>query len=363
MNANAQRVTRAVFSIDGAALTQLARNLVLDDEPGRAYRLIAEGLGGCPAAVAAAIGVVKGESRLIGDSNVGVDLEDDDSSEADEYCNAAAWLYAGRVRHKGQWVRPTGVITAWGYADAKHAGFRDTSKSAFAAARASYYAPTGGLAALAHVPLVLADQPARERWVVFEPCSEPPQWVTPALTLDAAVERTLAAGRVLEEMGPGPESGYERPAWLAEKIIREDELDKTAADELREAADEAEDAAHAAQCREIGERVREQAGDDVFPLTLKDGRVVQVARAPFTHWALERLPEDVPRELPKWDVVAPSGIKMPCDSRYHTDWVLGAGLDPTNCYGENAENINGPAWERLLELQTAAIDAAEVNDA
>jgi hypothetical protein len=103
--------------------------------------------------------------------------------------------------------------------------------------------------------------------------------------------------------------------------------------------------------RGIGERVREQAGQDVFDLHLLDGRVVAVPRAPFMHWALARHPST--GSLPSWTTVSPSGLKMMNDDPFHTDWVLGAGLTIQEGYDEN---VTRPAWAQVAELQFAEVD-------
>ena len=346
-------------------MTEQARTWVLEDEPGKAYRWIADGLGGSDEAIAAALGVVTGKRRLVGDSSDedGLELVDEDPSAPAviEYLAQVEYLYAGRIRRDGRWVRPSGSVEAFGYADAKHANFECVDKSVFAEKRAQYYAPEGGVALRAEVP-ASEGAPGGTRWVVFESCPEPPQWLRPAATLDEAVAQAIRAGRPWATYGPDPEQ-TERPRYTAAAIITDSDMSAAEAEQLEDAALELEYAEFKARCARYGELVRAQAAPierdlcetkalGFFPLELLAGRTVQVPLAPFTHWALRFLGDELDQDdLPTWAPVSPSGIKMPCDNPYHTDWVLGAGLDPDDCYGSGSENINDPAHEAAMLLQ------------
>ena len=57
--------------------------------------------------------------------------------------------------------------------------------------------------------------------------------------------------------------------------------------------------------------------------------------------------------MPSWDCVSPTGIKMNMDDPYHTDWVLGAGLDIDESY---SENVSGPAWSIAFDMQIKRVD-------
>ena len=93
----------ACFVITGEFPTQQGRDFVLEGEPGRGYRWLADGLGGSDAAIVAAIGVVTGVRRYTGVSNVGdgIGVEDDDSAEAAEPAAAPAAASAARLPWAG----------------------------------------------------------------------------------------------------------------------------------------------------------------------------------------------------------------------------------------------------------------------
>jgi hypothetical protein len=352
---NRNENTAACFTVTGEALTQIARDLMLSDEPGKAWRLLADGLIG-EGAETVVRKVLAGEADLNGDSINGIGVEEAHPDRVREYVETLRYIYAGRVRLDKRWYRPSGVILAYGPEDGRYANkmigrmsAAETwdSRAAWSRTRAKYYAYEGERLELCEAPGELGER--RSAYVTFEPCGEAPSWWKPLADAQAAVDDMLAAGRGLERRG----ASLARPSFEAIEIIRDEGLDVAEANELRDAADAAEHEAYEAALLSIGERVREQAGDDVFPLTLLDGRVVQIPRAPFVHWALSRLPE--PPELPEWKPVSTSGIKLPNDDPYHTDWVLGAGLTIADGY---SDNVDRPAWAHASELQFAEVDRA-----
>ena len=102
----------AHFIIHGDFLTDTARGLMLDDEPGRAWRLLADSLIGEGAADVVRK-VLDGTMRLTGDSVNGIGVEDD--TESEDYLATLRYLYVGRFRRNGRWYRPRAVVVSEGY--------------------------------------------------------------------------------------------------------------------------------------------------------------------------------------------------------------------------------------------------------
>ncbi|AXQ68438.1 hypothetical protein HOT99_gp179 [Caulobacter phage CcrBL10] len=97
-----------------------------------------------------------------------------------------------------------------------------------------------------------------------------------------------------------------------------------------------------------------QAGDDFFDLayTDVDGKdvVLKVPTAPFEQWALWRTAGS---HLAKpWKRVTYTGFKMFGDDPYHTDWVLGAGLNPEDWPIVESDNppLHKAAWDKRFQL-------------
>jgi len=98
--------------------------------------------------------------------------------------------------------------------------------------------------------------------------------------------------------------------------------------------------------RDLRRRILAKAGDDLLEIkwaagsqedtyftngvkeveTWEAGSVL-VPRAAFERWALCHHASLRPF-APEWEPVSHSGVKMSCDDPVHTDWWVGAGLDP-----------------------------------
>jgi len=131
-----------------------------------------------------------------------------------------------------------------------------------------------------------------------------------------------------------PETAYEQEAArlrdeyrLAQEIDDED-----AREDAEEAIERDQEALRLKRLGQLREQILKQAGDDLLDLTwpaterTKAGSA-KVPRAPFLHWAFARM-KLFEAQLPPWQTVSPIGLKMMNDDPFHTDWVIGAGLDP-----------------------------------
>lgn len=341
---------QAHFILTGEAMTEIARNLMLDDEPGKAYRLLADGLVG-EQAIEAALKVLQGTHDLTGDSDVGMELvEAADTPELADYLRTLQFIYAGRIRSGGSWRRPVAQVVQWGPEDARWAsartpqGMQGTAQMRrWSKERARYFCHGG------ETPEVLkVDE--ESVYTIWEPCNELPHWMKPPRTLQAALDQALKAGRRLEER---PSEG-ERELQALELQERLHEKADQAERELEDAEQHEEQERRRAEewdikIARIGREVRAQAGDDLFVLELKDGRRLDVPRAPFVRWALCRT--DYRDSAPAWKNVARSGMKLSMDNPDHTDWVLGAGLTLDEAYNDI---VNEAAWDAAARFQEEA---------
>ncbi|MCH9637729.1 MAG: hypothetical protein K0U16_07280 [Gammaproteobacteria bacterium] len=326
----------AHFILTGEAMTSIARQLLLDDEPGKAYRVVADGLVG-DGANEAALGVLRGTHELVGDSQQGLELV---QSSADDFQTDVAYLYAGRFRDRGKWYRPVAQIGTFGTRDGDWAlkkvdgaigspGTRSMRRWWFF--RAFFYCSDG------EVPHLL-ELDGESTWVIFEPCGEPPHWHRPSTTAQEALDEAIATGRSLSERNADPYL-KERPAPRpSREAIRKRIAEADRREEERRV-----------QLEEYAAAIRAQAGSDTVLLVLKDGRELTVPRAPFVRWALART--DLWKFAPEWKNVTPSGLKLAMDNPDHTDWVLGAGLTLDEAY---ESEVTEAAWDVAHEFQEAA---------
>jgi len=336
------------FRISGEYLTRAARDIFLSDMPGKAWRLIVDGLGGGPpgAAEHVASELLDGRQKLVGDET-GMDAADDDDLE---YIAQVRYLYAGRIRIDGTWWRPSAEVMDLGPDDADHANSRRVRTRGITERgyddRVSFYAGEGDR-------VCRVDRPDRDPWeacIIFEACGEPPVWWTENTTPTKALADFLAAGRTLTKEGwsarcgdrarsvPDEDSDEELPrpsrsAVAMERALRED----------------AQEVEYRAELDRIRLGVIERANGDMLDVTTEGGKVVaSVPRAPFMNWALHRT--SLRHLAPAWKCVAHSGTKMTNDDPYHTDWWLGAGLPIEDAYNPDSEVCKG-ADHTMYELQ------------
>lgn len=289
--------------------------------------------------------MLDGHSKFVGNEKKMRSAKDNGSAG---YRNELRYIYAGRIRIAGRWWRPVARVTSFGEEDANHAtrecgpmpaGFGSETKAAkerWTKGRVSFYAAAG------EIVMDTGKGP-----VIFEPCGEPPFWWKPNVTPSEALADAEAAGRPLDERGfLGARDDDDESVWTARaaRIKREEDA---AERELRDQEDAAREAAYAAQLAEYTAKIREQAGSDTFELTTASGRVLTVPRAPFENWALRRT--SLRHLAPEWVPVCPSGLKLAMDDEYHSDWMLGAGLDLYSDY--NDDEIRRAAYDAMFNLQ------------
>lgn len=318
------------FVIHGPDLVRIARERLLEDDPGHAWR-IASCLNG-DGSEGAAIAILKGEKTLIGDSSSGMDLVDEDPEVRAEYEKQVAWLYAGRIRRNGAWWQPVAEVHDYGPMDVagrRACEGRNGTSHRGDYGRAWHYADADEIV----FPEVMGDD---ERAVIWRRCGELPQWMTPSLTPRDALAQFRAAGRALDVRSHSrwypPEERVTTPAWL------QDPVDVALARAARDKRDAELEAKYAEEDRVRAEKlvawrakILEQAGGDVFTLswdangTAEAGSTV-VPRVPFMRWCLNRY-RRLRHLMPAWTNVCPWGLKMQGDDPDHSDWMVGAGLD------------------------------------
>lgn len=122
--------------------------------------------------------------------------------------------------------------------------------------------------------------------------------------------------------------------------MREASKSLAVCDVLQVAEDLAEKRLLESYRRSIVTQADEHGGWLELKVTREDGTpfetepsTLRVPKNPFLLWSLRG--HDFKRHgqvPPQWQSVCPSGMKMLSDDRNHTDWVVGAGLDPQKAY-------------------------------
>jgi phosphohistidine swiveling domain-containing protein len=342
-------VRQARFVVEGEALTRIARDLLLSEMPGKAWRFLKNGLS--PGIGDHVCDILDGEKKLIGDSSSGIEVAKD--TETASYRKTLAYIYAGRVRINGSWWRPRAEVVEFGEKDARSA-MRDVSEvdsiqQAVALQRliwrrrVGYYAMDGECVVEINQKVEGRPRGKMHDLIIFEPCGEAPFWWDELRDPADALEQFLKVGRRLDQ--ESCESVTERveaneTARIPARIRAEEEqLD-------REEEEEAREAAFRKREEEIKAKVWEQAGDDFFELKVAE-RMFRIPRAPFEQWALHRT--SLKDRAKPWEAVAPSGMKMQFDDPNHTDWVLASGMTFDEAYRGPVHNAVMNACFRLQQ--------------
>ncbi len=118
----------------------------------------------------------------------------------------------------------------------------------------------------------------------------------------------------------------------------------------------------------LRQRVIEQAESHggFFELSLRDehGRdpktgpaVLRVPLNPFLKWALKGFDfEAYGHEVPVWNNVCASGMKMMMDDPNHSDWMLGAGLSLRDTYSADDESLPARVMSAAYSKRSALVD-------
>jgi hypothetical protein len=343
------------FHVTGAFLTEHYREMALEDHDS-AVRGLADSLAGIQ--ITDVYDVLAGKTRLTGDSRVGVDIEPEtDTAHAQEMHEQ----FAGRCRlpFTELWHRPVAVIPMdYNFAHRRsfychHSGRIPTGEATGTWARrlVQDFIRAEGLLAPNEVTTFhgpIKDEVLQFRWwgeadprpndvsliVVWEPCSAPPPW----MKLSYRVRDYEAAWEDFRD-----NSGYYEvrrldpvvrdPVFLAPELenagARAREREKQ---EERKAQDHTKWVER--EVIRIREEIQRRIGDNPdawMTIISKKGQEFVVPKDPFYCWAMWRDKDFFPM-MPKWDPISHQGVKMGDDDPYHTDWYVGAGLDPLKAY-------------------------------
>lgn len=312
------------FSITGESFTSLARNLFLDDQPAKAWRVIADGLMSEEHIDKIARDVLDGRARFTGINDLELEEHVDE-----EYISRIKWLYAGRIQVRGKWYVPDKVATSFGENDMGYEGGR----SLF------YGRPGDILLTIRNKPGVKGlRHPGATTPVIFTQCQEPPHWWQAPHDAQDAVEAFEAAGRLLQETGHVHVFGV-----TVSTAVTPEPLKDVAARRAAQTEHRAESAClHLEDCARWRAQIMEQNGPDLIALRMDDGpTIAHVPRKPFMAYALGRT---LMAHMAPWKPVCPPGTKLQHDTPAHTDWYIGAGF-----------NLNTP-YPYSSDLHTAAID-------
>lgn len=376
MSQNQSEVRELHFSVEGKYLSDLGQRLMIEKNWEKALKIIKMGLQGI--STDQVIGILKGDYELGG--------KDNDISyfkkENKKFKKELGYVYAGYIRHSPRsggeyWYRPYACVTDYGPKDFYNPGSRidrdqDSPKklkidppNVFGQnSRAMHYAKNEkDLTALLEVgegkPII----------VLFCRVDAPPFWMA-----DDILDKNKKAqdslndfynyGRWLEERGHfkwygKEEAGRQKEALnLLESQRKKKGLGQKLAENREKNRSKWLGYGLEVNADSLKAKIIKQAGDDWYEFKSGD-KTIRVPRAPFIHWCLSRT--SGAHLAPKWKTVSPSGLKMMNDDPYHSDWIIGAGLEldamlgPENELSDAAYQARQTFMRELLGLKCAVL--------
>jgi phosphohistidine swiveling domain-containing protein len=373
---NTQReLTRSVpFMITGEAITEHARLHVLSGQWQEAQKLLAEGVEGMTHDTA--LSILRGEYNLVGssDDDTGLELVDADPNCAKlkYYLDTFAFQNCGLLEHEGKVYRPAYEIVGLGPDDFDHAlkklGEREMETEAFFRERIEYYIHPLKGPRLVTLPSDLLtrtvvdlrnESRVGQKIVVWLPREDVPLWAVVHLHREPALAEFYAS-RQPDHLGL--DSYYLDLYEDADTLVRL--LDNRAF--ITDHDETLRQHLLAEKTERLLKGIREQIAERAGPVggegwmrlavgkTPIPGEVgaaeyyFDIPKAPFLYWALQ--PYD-PAELglcEPWQAISGSGWKCYGDAPHHTDWVIGAGLDPENFHKQ--EDVNASSYALRMEL-------------
>jgi phosphohistidine swiveling domain-containing protein len=327
--------------------------------------------------------VLSGEQKFTGDSGVGLDLEPDPDSEG--YIEDLHFQQAGKVRITVEgcpgWYRPTAYLVMdhpciyrsyiarrsgdIGEVYSKEGCYNPTMVHSWCQF-ATTYAVKGeiveSVAIGSYNPELIGDNPdcktdepvLLERSfnglsiMFWESCDAPPPWVIEQQGIrrnrEEAVREYVEAGHTVDERRVVPLTAWEEDILQGFRMSKAQNVFKKTRP-LQEPKGPSD-----TEIEAVRQKIVQQADVGVGWMTLKHGdKKLRVPKAPFINWALHRTPQA--NQAPDWDYVSPSDWKQTNDDRYHTDWVVGAGI-PLDDWMD--DSLRSSAENEMFKLQEQA---------
>jgi len=380
------------FSLEGAWFADMARDLLREGAWERALAMLTDSLQGITHEQAVAI--LRGRATLSGWSSKdgGIEYEElpDTHELAQEMDHVHDYLYGSCFRWRDDYWKPYAVVAGLGEPDMEFArtgrartlrssGFPDRERWRYAALRSLFYANSVDSDLVVYVPFPSADSGTV---VLCERTKMPPTWVRAATEApERHLQALLEAGRTWQMRGAlelqssvgkrgkqapsralTPAQAVQSPKEVSAEFLARLEVVQTLEElsflraqfdrRFEEAshwddtdpivgAEKAAEAKRLELCRKaISAQADAEGGWMELKVTDREGdpipgqaATLRVPRNPFLLWCLNGYDfENHGKERPSWQPVCPRGMKMYGDDPHHTDWMVGAGLDPESAY-------------------------------
>lgn len=344
------------FGITGEFITAYLRDEVLGDWR-HAVRTISDAIPDLPAS---AIGeIMVGTKKLVGRNEL--TLEDDsDESQREEIEDKYGCVF----EQGGRFYEPYGLVTHLGHEDlwtANRIIGRDVEnhkagclpsylRERWYLERAKYYADS-------KEDIAVAEKGARGqmtgRYILFRPCQDPPFFVRANRDPKKAVELALDGRHYLEE-----------------RRCQEDPARPEASEPVEAGPVQARDVRPEEMAEsQDWDRERENLRTEILAQAAQNGGFMGIyaagewLRVPyfaFMRWCLQDR-RDLWENFP-WAPVCESGLKLHADNQYHSDVIIGAGLDLPDAYDRAEGCFAEASWEVRFDVCRTFDSGMEVLD-
>lgn len=360
-----RKVGTMSFSVEGAFVLNLCREEAVYGSWKKAINMLLDSFIGMNHDHA--IALLKGDKALTGwDSDI--EMVDEDPAKKKELTDEYIFQYKDVLLHNGQYYKPKywfGQSRAreaycldefgggrFAYNDKASKGYSPIEKASF------YFADTSQYYYTSHVHKV--DFGAYV--VAWEAVNRiPPLWFKDETDEEVIMTRHIMSGNFdliteLDDESAQPRwvsyvNEYGRDRNIAEiaceklaPLAQPDFMDKLKEQAKKDALDATERAFEISRLRHD---IWEQNGDtpDDYVILCE---MYKVPRKPLENWALQRTKAG--HLAAKWKTVSDSGWKMFADDPNHTDWVIGAGIDPADIY-DDKKDVNDAASKWAYKFQ------------
>lgn len=305
------------FTIEGEYISTTAKNLVLEKNWEGAVRVLSQ----CnnDGQMDLIFKILNGDMKLAGEDDKIYATEDND----EEYKETLKYVYAGSTQINGAWYKPSFYVNT----------IKSTSECIDE--RIEIYSQRE------KYPTLFLIVDGEEQLVFFEKTVSPPVWINSYIlrtTQEALDEFISLKSKSFECLGVVLENVQYNQKDIVNDLIDYIDLDIS----------------KYAKSQEI--YARESLQDEIMLKYYKEKIIVQetewisikglkIPKTPFLHWVTYYLRNHKDQnpfenyELKEWKLCCPKGLKMMGDNPYHTDWVVGAGLNPDTFYDSKEEQI------------------------
>ena len=368
--------TSMCFSINGDYLTNLFRNLFLEEGYQKAFDIFNESFCG-DIDVKYLNDILECKGKLVGVNNL--DYQPDSWSDNLEYKKNYDYTFKGLVYIDGKYYRPFTVVTSWVKDDAIYAMNYYRGKGV-TLRDSIYFVPCNKECTPAEVrshyyvqnhPVDVKPFSYKNAVYFFEDVQvDIPYYMCKRFkrSFETALKEYLTKpGRTLNVIDPIKKLSEDekRVEHIMDIKASESRTYKETRNFIEDYDYIREEESTKCKIEFYKKEILDRNGDDWVNINYvyEDTRkTVKIPAKPFHQWCIGSgrmisMPrhDENSKKIDQWTPCTMSGLKMFGDNPYHTDWLIGAGLDPTSWYDDikrddEYESMDSAIWQYAFDF-------------